>query len=157
MTKSAPNIWQSRATDPNRFILHATAVAACGRALVLVGPSGTGKTETALSLMAFGATLICDDLVELRRDGDALVALPPREAKPIVELRHIGFSCAPLGGPTPVMACVDMRRTDVPRLPDPEFVTLLDRQIRLIQTSREGSFAPALWHYLTQSEPGPTA
>ena len=46
--------------------IHASAVALDGRALLIVGPSGSGKSALALRMMAHGATLVSDDLVEIR-------------------------------------------------------------------------------------------
>jgi len=154
MTANQTSIWASRSTDPNQLILHATAVSARGRALVLGGPSGVGKARLALELMAYGAELIADDMVHIRKGAEGVIAAAVSDAPSGIELRHIGIAPARLAAPAPVLACVDLRPIDVARLPDPEFVTLLGVPVRLIQTSREGPFAPALWHYLTQSETG---
>lgn len=158
MTAEASNnrgdIWASRSLDPTHLILHATAVAAGGRALVLAGPSGVGKTSVALQLMTYGATLISDDMLLIQKAGGGVKAAAPPQAPAQIELRHIGPCPAVLGAASPVLACVDLRPTDLPRLPQPAYATLLGCRVPLIQTSREGPFAPALWHYLTHVDPG---
>ena len=55
-------------------VLHASAVVREGRALAISGPSGAGKTATALHLMTHGAEFLADDVVAIEEHGDALVA-----------------------------------------------------------------------------------
>ncbi|MEO1532556.1 MAG: serine kinase, partial [Pseudomonadota bacterium] len=43
--------------------LHASAVALGERGLLILGPSGAGKTRLALELVALGAELVADDRV----------------------------------------------------------------------------------------------
>ena len=64
------------------LLLHATAVEIDGRAVLLRGPSGSGKSDLGLRLIDAGARLVADDQSELSRHGDVLmVRAPPREAK----------------------------------------------------------------------------
>lgn len=51
--------------------LHASCVARGGRAFVLAGPTGAGKTTAARHAAAAGASVLADDLVLLGRDRDA--------------------------------------------------------------------------------------
>ena len=46
-----------------RSVVHGTAVALDGRGILLVGPSGSGKSDLALRLIAQGARLVADDAV----------------------------------------------------------------------------------------------
>lgn len=55
-------------------VLHASAVVRDGLALAVSGPSGAGKTATALHLMTHGAEFLADDVVALEDRGDALIA-----------------------------------------------------------------------------------
>ena len=50
-------------------ILHASAVEQDGRAIVIAGPSGAGKTALTAALVASGANYLGDDLLALHRDG----------------------------------------------------------------------------------------
>lgn len=145
----ASDIWDNKSTSPARYLLHASAVSAFGKALVLAGPSGVGKSTVALELMAYGAELIADDLVEIiRTSDDQLLAKPPQEARPLIEARGLGLLPAILAAPAPIAAFVDMRKRDLPRLPDPKSITIHDLNVPCLHRSRDGAFAPALWHYL---------
>ena len=75
----------------------ATCVEIDGRGLLILGPSGSGKSSLALSLIDRGARLVGDDslLVE-ERDG-RLLAGPHPNTRGLLEIRNLGllaFPCA---------------------------------------------------------------
>ena len=55
--------------------LHGTLVDVAGVGVLLLGPSGIGKSECALELLRRGHRLVADDVVELSRDGEKSDAL----------------------------------------------------------------------------------
>jgi hypothetical protein len=58
--------------------LHASAVVAAGRALLLLGRSGTGKSSVALEAVARGATFLTDDVTALEPvDGEVVAHAGP--------------------------------------------------------------------------------
>ena len=59
-----------------RAVLHGSAVAIDGRAIVFVGVSGAGKSSLAAGLVRRGAALVADDHIPLERVGDAYLAHP---------------------------------------------------------------------------------
>jgi serine kinase of HPr protein (carbohydrate metabolism regulator) len=77
--------------------LHATAVIHGESGVLILGPSGSGKSALALVLMAravgagaFGA-LIGDDRIYLRKAGDRLVASGAAKMAGIIERRTVGL------------------------------------------------------------------
>ncbi len=68
-----------------------TAVAVGGRAILIEGPPGCGKTSLALTLIDRGATLIGDDGVALYVEGSALVAAPAGPTRGQLEIRNVGI------------------------------------------------------------------
>lgn len=58
------------------LVLHASAVAVEGRAAVLVGPRGVGKSTAAAAFHAEGYALLEDDVVGIRVDGDETTVFP---------------------------------------------------------------------------------
>lgn len=65
-----------------RFVLHGSAVRVGGRAVVLVGHKGAGKSTTAAALVARGHGLLTDDLVALADvDGRPHVLPGPTQMK----------------------------------------------------------------------------
>ena len=71
--------------------VHATAVAMNGRAVLIAGRSGAGKSDLALRLIDRGAVLVSDDqTMTLRRDGK-LLASPPANLAGKMEVRGLGI------------------------------------------------------------------
>ena len=75
-----------------RVTRHGVLVEVYGEALVLVGDSGVGKSETAIELIKRGHRLIADDAVEIRRvSKKSLVGTAPENIRHFIELRGIGI------------------------------------------------------------------
>ncbi len=103
--------------------LHATAVALDGRAVLLIGPPGSGKSDLALRLVAAGWRLVADDRVVLTRDGDRLIAAAPARLAGLIEVRGVGI-VPEATHPAEVALVLDLgRRPD--RLPAPDWIGLL--------------------------------
>jgi serine kinase of HPr protein (carbohydrate metabolism regulator) len=68
-------------------VLHAAnCVAIAGRAVLIEGPSGSGKSSLALALIDRGAVLIGDDGVRLEGRGSRLHAFPPPNIEGLLEV-----------------------------------------------------------------------
>ncbi len=66
-----------------------------GRALLIEGAPGSGKTSLALMLIDRGARLIGDDGVTLSVRNGELWAAPPPNTAGMMEIRNIGFVSLP--------------------------------------------------------------
>jgi serine kinase of HPr protein (carbohydrate metabolism regulator) len=96
--------------------LHATTVAIDGRAVVLNGPPGAGKSDLALRLMDRGATLVSDDITILRRAEAQLLASAPDRIRGKLEVRGLGLFDVATVADVPVALLIDLS-ADVPRFP----------------------------------------
>ena len=73
-------------------VLHrATCVAIGGRAVLIEGAPGSGKSSLALALIDRGAVLIGDDGVTLEPRGGQLFASPPPHIAGLLEVRNLGL------------------------------------------------------------------
>jgi serine kinase of HPr protein (carbohydrate metabolism regulator) len=72
-----------------------TAVAIGGRALLIEGPAGSGKSSLALALIDRGATLIGDDGISLAIRTGELWARPAPATAGLIELRNVGIVTLP--------------------------------------------------------------
>jgi serine kinase of HPr protein (carbohydrate metabolism regulator) len=98
--------------------VHASAVSIDGRAVLIGGRSGTGKSDLALRLIDRGGVLISDDYTFVRRvNGRALACAPPNIIGKI-EVRGVGIAEMPHVQDVPIGLFVDL---DVApeRLPEP--------------------------------------
>jgi len=69
----------------------ASAVAIAGRAILIEGPSGSGKSSLVLALIDRGATLIGDDGVALDAEDGRLLASPAPAIAGLLEVRNVGL------------------------------------------------------------------
>ena len=105
--------------------MHASAVLVGARAVLIRGPSGSGKSRLALDLIEAGRTgallfarLVADDRVHLEAIGGRLLARPAEALAGLIEVRGIGLlrvvqePCAVVG------LVVDLAAADAERLPD---------------------------------------
>jgi serine kinase of HPr protein (carbohydrate metabolism regulator) len=97
--------------------VHASTVAMDGRAVVILGPSGSGKSDLALRLLDRGFTLVSDDQTVVKKDGERLVASAPPNIAGKLEIRGIGIVDMDTVTNIPVALLVELT-SEIQRLPD---------------------------------------
>jgi HPr kinase/phosphorylase len=112
--------------------IHASCVAADGRALLILGRPGAGKSSLALELVALGAVLVADDRVALRREGAALLACAPPRLRGLIEARGVGVLRLPHAAEAAVALAVDLGATEDARIPPRRSTGLLGAAIPLL-------------------------
>ncbi len=114
---------------------HGTAVAVNGRAVLIRGPSGSGKSDLALRLIAAGArwpglrgepVLVADDQVELSLVDGMVIASPPAVLAGRIEVRGVGILRLPHAPEARLALVVDLVASDaVERLPQADATLIL--------------------------------
>ena len=104
-------------TQLSSDLLHASCVAIGGRAVLLAGRSGMGKSDLALRLIDRGAVLVSDDYTEVRRRNRKLFATPPARIVGNIEVRGIGLVEMPYLAEAEVALLVDLD-SEVERMPE---------------------------------------
>jgi HPr kinase/phosphorylase len=128
--------------------LHASAVALDGRAALITGPSGSGKSALALQLMALGTRLVADDGVILRRDGDRILACAATPIRGLIEARGVGLLRADPVDDVPVALVIDLGTTETDRLPPHRTTMLLGVTLPLLHKVASLHFTAAVRQYL---------
>ena len=71
--------------------IHGCMVEYQGTGILIMGASGTGKSETAIGLLERGGALISDDIVAINKINAELIAKSNELTKGILEMRGIGI------------------------------------------------------------------
>jgi len=127
-------------------IVHASCVAIGGRAVLLAGRSGAGKSDLALRLIDRGAKLVSDDYTELRRLGETLLARAPGTIAGKMEVRGIGVVELEAEADVPVCLYADLDRAPE-RLPEAQTIALGGRLIPLVALAALEPSAPLKLEY----------
>lgn len=100
------------------LLMHGTTIAIDGGAILLRGPSGSGKSDLALRLIDGGAQLVADDQTLLRRIDDRVLAQAPAAIAGLIEIRGIGVIKMDGADAVPLLLIADLVASrDVERMP----------------------------------------
>lgn len=97
--------------------IHVSSVAIDGRAVLIGGRSGAGKSDLALRLIDRGAVLISDDYTFVRRVQTRALASAPERIAGRMEMRSVGIVELPTAQDVPVALYIDLSGEPV-RLPE---------------------------------------
>jgi HPr kinase/phosphorylase len=107
--------------------VHASAVLVGDRAVLIRGPSGSGKSRLAFDLILAGragqipaAVLVGDDRVYLQAAQGQLVVRPARELAGLIEIRGLGIRRCDFVEQAIVCLVVDLSAADAERMPAPD-------------------------------------
>ena len=124
-----------------KAVVHAGCVAIQGRAVLIAGGSGSGKSDLALRLIDRGAMLVSDDYTELTRDAGRLLASPPDRIAGRIEARGVGILERAWVSGVPVCLIVDLS-DPVERLPEPRTRTIAEVELPAVALSALEASAP---------------
>jgi HPr kinase/phosphorylase len=126
------------------LLQHATAVAIDGGAVLLRGPSGSGKSDLAFRLIDRGAQLVADDQTLLRREGDRVLASAPPTIAGLIEIRGVGLVRVPAAVLAPLVLIADLTGSgDIERMPEWRLETVLGVAVPLVAVAPFEASAPA--------------
>jgi HPr kinase/phosphorylase len=103
--------------------VHATAVLVGARAILIRGPSGSGKSRLAMHLLQLlpFARLVGDDRLYLEAAFGRLLARPAKELAGLLEVRGLGIRRLPFEPVAVVGLVVDLAAA-IERLPEPSAI-----------------------------------
>ena len=62
-----------------------------GIGVLIIGESGTGKSDCAFDLIARGHSLVADDVVEIERNAGTLLGRSPKRFAGLINIRRLGL------------------------------------------------------------------
>lgn len=132
---------------------HATAVALGRQGVLLLGESGSGKSDLALRLIDRGGTLVADDQVMLRVLENQLVASSPPRIAGLLEARGAGILRVPYRDNVALSLAVELRdRQDIQRLPEPEWYECLGIHLPLVRLHAFDLSTPVKIEWLLEAQ-----
>ncbi|MBI3392599.1 MAG: hypothetical protein HY039_05360 [Nitrospirae bacterium] len=109
LPKKADRPVRQAAAEATRTV-SGTCVVVDGTGVLLTGPSGIGKSETALALISMGHRFVADDVVRVRvGKGGRIFGSGFVPARPVIEIRGLGvMDISRVYGPRAVAGEADM-------------------------------------------------
>ena len=132
----------------DNLILHASCVAVQDKGVLILGPSGSGKSALALQLIALGAYLVADDRTEITVENGLVIAHCPAPIHGLIEARGIGILRIAALRQAKLSLVVDLGQTQTDRLPPRRHVCVAGIQIDLVIGPLSGHFSAAVLCYL---------
>ena len=103
------------------MLVHATTVSLAGLGVIILGPSGSGKSDLALRLIGEGAFLISDDQTDLFLREARIWARAPQRIEGLIEVRGRGIVPCAVQGAACLSLAVQLVHAAPVRLPAPAF------------------------------------
>jgi len=137
------------ASEPHATV-HASAVKIGERAVLIRGPSGSGKSRLAFELILAASTgmiapaeLVGDDRLHLANEAGTLVVRPAETLLGLLEVRGLGIRRLPFAARAEVGLVVDLDAPDAARMPEARSLEVEVNGVKLARIPVETGF-PAL-------------
>ncbi len=112
--------------------IHSTSIVLDDSGVLIIGDSGSGKSDLALRLIDSGATLISDDITICKKKINGIYLSCPKETKGLLEVREVGIITVPYVEKVKLIMVVRLTDQVLQRLPDKDFLKILDIKIPLL-------------------------
>ena len=123
--------------------IHSTSVVIDDNGVLILGDSGSGKSDLALRLIDNGATLISDDISICRKNLNNIYLYCPPEIKGLLEVREIGIITVPFVERIKLRLVVNLKSNNNERFPKDSCFRILGIKIPIINIEGKNSSAVA--------------
>ena len=123
--------------------MHSSSVVIDDNGVLILGDSGSGKSDLALRLIDNGATLISDDISICRKNSNNIYLYCPPEIKGLLEVREIGIITVPFVERIKLRLVVNLKSNNNERFPKDSSFRILGIKIPIINIEGKNSSAVA--------------
>ncbi len=123
--------------------MHSSSVVIDDNGVLILGDSGSGKSDLALRLIDNGATLISDDISICKKNSNNIYLHCPPEIKGLLEVREIGIITVPFVERIKLRLVVNLKSKNNERFPKDNSFRILGIKIPLISIEGKNSSAVA--------------
>ena len=123
--------------------MHSSSVVIDDNGVLILGDSGSGKSDLALRLIDNGATLISDDISICKKNSNNIYLHCPPEIKGLLEVREIGIITVPFVERIKLQLVVNLKSNNNERFTKDNSITILGIKIPIINIEGKNSSAVA--------------
>lgn len=112
-------------SDEDQFKkIHGTSVAIEDNGILILGQSGSGKSDLALRLIDSGATLISDDITFCQKKSNIILLFSNKKIRGLIEVRGMGLITVPYIENIKLKIIIKLTSDPIERLPENSFFSL---------------------------------
>lgn len=109
---------------------HGSCIKYQDKGILILGPSGSGKSDLALRLIDDGGVLISDDYVEIEYKDGAIIANTAPNIGGMIEVRGIGLIKLDYLKSSPLHLVLDLvQMKEIDRIPEKQFYRVMDCEV----------------------------
>ena len=123
--------------------IHSSSIVIDDNGVLILGDSGSGKSDLALRLIDNGATLISDDISICRKNSNNIYLYCPPEIRGLLEVREIGIITVPFVERIKLRLVVNLKSNNNERFPKDSSFRILGINIPIINIEGKNSSAVA--------------
>ena len=124
--------------------IHSSSIVIDDNGVLILGDSGSGKSDLALRLIDNGATLISDDISICRKNSNNIYLYCPPEIKGLLEVREIGIITVPFVEKIKLRLVVNLKSNNNERFPKDSCFRILGIKIPTINIEGKRKNAPKM-------------
>ncbi len=103
-------------------LYHASCVTFMDKGVLILGSSGSGKSDLALRLIDAGGVLVSDDYVDITATNNHVIARPAPNIEGLIEVRGVGLVKCEFVQKTDIHLVLELTdRGDIDRLPQSHY------------------------------------
>ncbi len=121
--------------------IHSSSVVIDDNGVLILGRSGSGKSDLALRLIDTGATLISDDVSICKKKSNDVYLFCPSQTRGLLEVREIGIITVPFVEKIKLRLVVKLTGNKTDRTPKTNFFKILGVKLPLLKIDGKNSSA----------------